>query len=221
MQIDEISPGSRIQLEVKCNGKTVTFYSEIAFVLDYSVLIHTIKVNKKTIGFSEQCIINFLYLFEEKLYLWNNVKVKLVRCDGTIYHKIDLIGEGKPHNRRNSYRMYIGENMLVNVNSSNGPVAFYALIKDISETGVGLITTENIDLDRIIRLKINENSIIMELTGVVVRKEFLSHMNSYLYGCKFNEKNSLLGKYIAKKQGEQLRKKIGNYSSPTNAKIRG
>lgn len=208
MQIDEITTGSHIELEVKYNGHTMSFRSDVITVRNNSILISTIKVNEQTIGFSEKCKMNFLYKSEGKLYIWENVEVKLVKFDGSICHKIDLFTDGKPYNRRDSYRMYIGEDMPLYVNSASGPIALTVLVKDISETGVAFITKEEIDIDRTIRLRIKDNVLLINLSGVVVRKEFLPNLNSYLYGCKFNEKNDKLGKYIARRQGELLSKKF-------------
>lgn len=207
MHIDEISPGGAIEVEVKCNGKTMNFRSDIILIKNHSILITSIKVNDQTIGFSEKYQINFLYKTDGRLYIWENVAVKLVRYDGGIYHKIDLFGDGKPYNRRDAYRLYIGEDMPLYVNTASGPTALSVLVKDISETGVGFISKEDIDIDRTIRLKLKDNSSMISLSGVVVRKEFLSNLGAFLYGCKFNEKNSKLGKFIALKQAEQLRMK--------------
>ena len=222
MLIDSIVKGGLMEVEVRCNGKTVTFKSEVAYIVNNSILIAPIKVNEQTVGFSESCQINFLYVSEGKLYLWERVNVKLVKYDGIIYHKIDIYGEGKPFNRRDSYRMYIGEDMPVYVNTASGPAALSVLIKDLSETGVGFIAKEEIDIERTIRLKIKDNNQILYLSGIIVRKEFLDNLGSYLYGCRFNEKNDKLSKYIAKKQGEALRKKnIGGniyHTKETNLK---
>lgn len=207
MQIDEISKGGSVEVEVKFNGKTMNFRSDIVLVKNNSVLITSIKVNDQTIGFSEKYQINFLYKTEGKLFIWENVEVKLVKYDGGVYHKIDLFGEGKPYNRRDAYRLYIGEDMPLYVNTASGPTALSVLVKDISETGVGFITKDDIDIDRTIRLKLKDNNSIISLSGVIVRKEFLDHLGSFLYGCKFIEKNNKLGKYIALRQAEQLKMK--------------
>lgn len=207
MHIDSISKGGLMEVEVKCNGKTVTFKSEVAHIVNNSILIAPIKVNEQTIGFSDSCQINFLYVSEGKLYLWERAYVKLVKYDGVIYHKIDIFGDGTPFNRRDSYRMYIGEDMPLYVNTASGPTALSVLIKDLSETGVGFIAKEDIDIERTIRLKLKDNNIVLNLSGIIVRKEFLNNLGCYLYGCRFNEKNDKLSKYIAKKQGEALRKK--------------
>jgi c-di-GMP-binding flagellar brake protein YcgR len=214
LHVDNIVKGGAMEVEVKCNGKAVNFKSDIVLVKNNAVLITSIKVNDQTIGFSEKCQINFMYKFEGKLYIWENVSVKLVKYDGAVYHKIDIYGDGTPHNRRDSYRLYIGEDMPLYLNTASGPAALSVLVKDISETGVGFITKDDIDVDRTIRLKLKDNNTLISLSGVIVRKEFLSNLGSYLYGCRFNEKNSSLGKFLAKRQGELLRKKTNIYSSP-------
>lgn len=207
MHIDEISKGGAVELEVKCNGKNMNFKSDIVLLKNNSILINTIKVNDQTIGFSDKFQINLLYKTEGRLFMWENVNVKLVKYDGGVYHKIDLYGDGKPYNRRDAYRMYIGEDMPVYVNTASGPTALSVLVKDISETGVGFITKDDIDLERTIRLKLKDNNSIISLSGVIVRKEFLNNLGAFLYGCKFNEKNNHLAKFIAKKQADILKKK--------------
>lgn len=218
MLIDDIPIGSNIELIVRYTGRTMSFNSDITFILNNSILVSKIVVNDQTIGFNDNCRINLIIKVEDKVYLWDNVSVKLVKYEGIIYHKIDIYGEGKPYNRRDAYRMYIGEDMPVYINTTTGPVALYVLVKDLSETGVGFISKEDLDIDRTIRLKLKDNNIIINLSGFIVRKEYLSHLDSYLYGCKFHEKNNRLGNYIARKQGEALRNKQTNYSSPPAAK---
>lgn len=215
MIIDDIPVGTRIELDVRYIGRTMSFNSEVILIINNSILISPIVVNEQTVGFNDNCRINLIVKVEGKVYLWDNVTVKLVKYDGIIYHKIDINGEGKPYNRREAYRMYIGEDMPVYINTASGPLALYVLVKDLSETGVGFISKEELDVNRTIRLRIKDNSTIISLSGVIVRKEFLPHLDSFLYGCKFSEKNNKLGNYMARKQGEALRKKIvSTYSSP-------
>ena len=218
MLISEIPVGANIEIEVRYSGRSMSFNSEVLFLHNDSIFINPIIVNERTIGFNDKCRINLIVKIEGKVFLWENVEIKLVRYDGNIYHRISIQGEGKPYNRREAYRMYIGEDMPVYINTATGPYLINVLVKDISETGVGFITNEDLDIDRMIRLKIKDFNNIIALTGVIVRKEYLPHLDSYLYGCKFNEKNDKLGKFIARKQGEQLRKRLNTYSSPIVAK---
>jgi len=205
--IEDIAVGGLIELEVKCDGKTMSFKSDVVLVNNNSVLIKSITVDDRTIGFSDKYQVNFLYKFEGILFIWESVTVKLVKYDGGVYHKIDMSGEGKPYNRRNSFRMYIGLDMPVYVNTSAGPTAVSVLVKDISETGVAFISKDEYEVSRTFRLKLTDDNNVINLSGVIVRKEFLNHLGSFIYGCKFTEKNLKLAKYIIKKQTDALKKK--------------
>lgn len=207
MNMSDMSKGASVELIVKCNGKTMNFQSEITLIKDNYVLITGIKVNNQTVGFSDNCTINFLYKIDGRVFLWENVNVKLVKYDDDIYHKIDIIGDGKPHNRREAYRMYLGEDMAIYVNTPTGPTALSVLVKDISETGVCFIAKDDLDVNRTFRLRLKDNDTIISLSGVIVRKEAIPHLASNLYGCRFSEKNNMLVKFIAKRQGEQLKSK--------------
>lgn len=216
MQIDEIVVGGDVEIEVIMANKAINFKSQVAFILKNTILINSIKFNDQTIGFSDRYQLNFLYKVDNKLYRWENCTIKLVRYDGNIYHKVDISGEGKPYNRRDFFRLYLGEEMPIYINTAGGATAMSVLIKDISESGVGFITKEELDIERTIRLKIKFANQIINLPGVIVRKEYLENLKSYLYGCKFTEKNNLLGKYIAKRQNDMLKKK----ASPAASKIK-
>jgi c-di-GMP-binding flagellar brake protein YcgR len=216
LHIDEIAVGGSIEIEVVLTGKALNFKSEVVLIKHHSILINSIKFNDQTVGFSDKYKINFLYKHEGKLYKWENVSIKLVRYDGGIYHKIDLAGEGQPYNRREYFRLYIGEEMPIYINTASGATALSVLVKDISESGVGFITKEDIDVDRTIRLKLKSNNSIISLSGVIVRKEYLENIKSNLYGCKFYEKNNALGKYIAKRQNELIKKRLSSPATKAN-----
>jgi len=208
LQISEIQIGAKIEVEVKYNGRNVSFRSQVVFIQDSSVIVNAITVDEQTLGFSENCQINFLYIVDGKVFAWENVSVKLIKYEGKLYHLIVLSGEGIPYNRRNSYRMYIGEDMPLYINTPNGSSAINVLVKDISENGVAFITKDDLSINRTFRLKLKDsNNRFITLSGIIIRKEYLEHLQSYLYGCRFNENNSTLGRYIAQRQIELLRKK--------------
>lgn len=216
--IDEIVVGGDVEIEVIMANKAINFKSQVAFILNKnSILINSIKFNDQTIGFSDRYQLNFLYKVDGKLYRWENCSIKLVRYDGSIYHKVDITGEGKPYNRRDFFRLYLGEEMPIYINTAGGETALSVLVKDISESGVGFISKEELDIERTIRLKIKFANQIINLPGVIVRKEYLENLKSYLYGCKFTEKSNLLGKYIAKRQNYMLKKKA---SSPAASRLK-
>lgn len=217
LYINDIPQGTNIDLEIKFKNHSMSFRSEVAIVKNDYLLVSPITVNEQTIGFDDDCLMRLIVNINDKIFMWDDLTIKLVKYDNDIYHKIDLFGEGKPYNRRDAYRIYIGEDMPVYINTVSGPLALSVLVKDLSETGVAFITKEELETDRTIRLKLKDNNYIISLSGKILRREFLPHLDSFLYGCKFIEKNQKLGNFIAKKQGEQLRQRVNSYSSPPMA----
>lgn len=207
LRINEIQLGASVEFEAKYNGRSTGFRSHVVGIKDSTVIVKAIIVDDQTLGFTENCIVNFLCISNGKVYCWENVTVKLVKYNGKIYHMVELSGEGIPYNRRNAYRMHIGEDMPLYINTANGPSAINVLVKDISETGVAFITKDDLSINRTFRLKLRDNNQFITLSGIIIRKEYLEHLQSYLYGCRFSENNEILGKYIAQKQLEAIRMK--------------
>jgi len=219
LKIEEISIGGAVELDVRCNGKFMNFRSDIVVVKEKSILVNSIKVGEQTIGFTDLCYINFLFKQEGKVFIWENVSVSLIKINGVVYHKIDLLGDGMQYNRRNAYRLYIGEEMPIYINTVSGLSALSVLIKDISETGIGFIFKEELSTDRTFRFKFKDDKRVMDLSGMIIRKEYLDHLKSFLYGGKFIEKNAILSNYIVNKQSEELKRRNSYYSSSLSRSI--
>lgn len=200
MEATQIQKGDKVELEVKYQNQTFQFPSEVEFIIDNSILITKIVKEDQTIGFTGPSVINFISHHENKLYIWENVPVKLVRYDGVIYHKVDLNGPGKGYNRRQSFRVYIGDRMNVMVNTAKGAAAYDVLVKDISETGFGVISNQEFDVNRTIRLNLKDGDNTIPLRGVIVRKEFIEHLNANVYGCRLTQREKRLSSYLMKRQ---------------------
>lgn len=216
MQLGEMKLGGAVEIEVIIDRTVMYFTSEVVLIIEHNVLINSILFNEQTLGFTDSYQINFLYKSDGKVFAWNNVPVKLVKYHDNVYHMVELIGDGLSYNRREAYRLYVGEEMPLYIITTEGPDIISVLVKDISETGVAFISPIVFDIQHTFRLKMKDNDSIIHLPGVIVRKEPLNHLNSFLYGCKFSEKNHRLSKYIARKQSDDLRKKSEYLSNTAN-----
>ena len=215
--IGDIVIGDNIEVEVKIQGHTMSFTSQVVMIIDDILLISPIKSDDQTVGFSENCVVSVLYNLNGRIYRWKDIDLKLIKYDGLIYHSTVLEGKGQPYNRRNAYRLYLGMEMLLYYNSSQGPAAISVNVKDISELGVSFITNEELELNRRFHLSFRDGTTRLNLEGSIIRMEYMQHLGSYVYGCKFYDKNYLLSKYIARKQGEILRQKNTTYNAfPVN-----
>ena len=71
-------------------------------------------------------------------------------------------------------------------------------IKDISKTGIAIVTNKNLKVSDVIDIMFKDNGILFQEKGKIVRIQQLG--NLFLYGCEFLSLNSNIEKYIKTKQ---------------------
>ncbi len=214
MTISDLEEKSTVTLVVTVGLKSKDLTTTIAEIHSDYVLLHPILIEGRTVGFGTSCTIDFLYVQEQSVYAWHGIELPLVKTKSGTYYKATLEGEAKPYNRRNSFRVYIGETMNITVFQSNGPQSYTVLVRDISETGFGFVSREEYEISRTIRLSIplTERKTLV-LSATIVRREYQEEKNSYSYGCKFIEPNPHLSNYLMLKQRERQQEKTSAYSN--------
>ena len=70
--------------------------------------------------------------------------------------------------------------MTIYYNTASGPTQISVLVKDINNQGVGFITKEELDVNRMIRLKIKDQNVILDLTAYNTKGN-IYHLNSFLW----------------------------------------
>ena len=108
MTAEELQLEHSVELEVIMNGKKTTLLSAVEQIIGNIVLLTPIQINGKVVGFPPTCVVNLLYVGENQVFSWKNIKLKAVRYDKKIYHSAELAGDAEILNRRGSYRVYIG-----------------------------------------------------------------------------------------------------------------
>jgi len=142
MTAAELQLEHSVELEVIMNGKKTTLLSGIEQVVGNTVLLTPIQVNEKLVGFPPNCMVNLLYAGEKQVFCWKNVKIKAVRYEKKVFHCAELVGDAEVLNRRGSYRVFVGEEMLLTSFSANGPKTYRVHLKDISESGMAFLSKE-------------------------------------------------------------------------------
>lgn len=211
MFITDLEKGHTATLFIYLQGKTTYLETKIVEIAPDFVLTEPILHNGMTVGFRDGCFVDFQYVFQNQVYAWISVNITLVRWKGEIFHKINLFGEGQPLNRRNSFRLYLGEEMTLTTFTAEGSQKNKVLVKDISEMGIGFFSKEDWHLSQLVRLNIPIQSGSLPISAKIVRKLYDEQRDRYLYGCRITEANKYLPRYIAKRQQQkqQARTQIG------------
>jgi len=210
MTAAELQLEHSVELEIMMNGKKTTLLSGIEQVIGNTVLLTPIQINGKVVGFPPNCMVNLLYVGEKQVFCWKNIKLKAVRYDKKIYHSAELVGDAEILNRRGSYRVYVGEQMLLTAFSANGPKTYKVHLKDISESGMAFFSKEEFDVGRTVRLNFSiKKGADIPLSSQIIRIQDFENRPEKLYGCKFVEKNNRLVSILMHLQQERQREKMG------------
>ena len=209
MTAAELQLEHSVELEIFMNGKKSTLLSGIEHIIGTTILLTPIQVNGKVVGFPPDCMVNLLYV-EKQVFCWKNVKLKAVRYEKNVYHSVELVGDAEILNRRGSYRVYVGEQMVLTAFSAKGPKTYRVTLKDISETGMAFFSKDEFDVGRTVRLNFSiKKGAEIPLSSQIIRVQDFENRQDKLYGCKFVEKNNRLIGILMHLQQERQREKMG------------
>jgi len=210
MTAAELELEHSVELEVIMNGKKTTLLSAVEQIVGTTALLTPIQINGKVVGFPPNCMVNLLYVGENQVFCWKNVKLKAVRYEKKIYHSAELVGDAEILNRRGSYRVYIGEQMTLTAFSAQGPKNYLVHLKDISESGMAYFSKEEFDVGRTVRLHLTiKKGTELQLSAQIIRIQEFENRQERLYGCKFIEKNNRLVGFLMHLQQEKQKEKMG------------
>lgn len=204
--VDSIQTDDAVEIEILYNGKRKNFSSVVKDFIDDAVLITPIMVGNKAVGFPEELKTRFSVVVKGIPFVWNDPKIRLVKYAGKMYHMVSIPGEGNYVNRRQAYRQYVGEEMPITLFRQDGARdVLTVLVKDLSETGVGIVSDVIMDVEDSIRLRISDEGFLMSVNAVIVRIQEDKDKRDRIYGCQFTEKIPKLSQYIMQLQRDRLR----------------
>ena len=204
--IEDIQTNDVVEIEILYKGMRKSFPSVVREFVDDSVLVDPIMSGSKAVGFPEELKIRLSIVIKGVPFVWNDPKVRLVKYAGKMYHMISIPGEGNYLNRRQAFRQYVGEEMPVTVTRRGGEKdVLTVLVKDLSETGVGIVSDVLMNVEDSIRLRISDAGYLMSINAVVVRIQEEKDNRDRIYGCQFTEKVPKLSQYIMQIQRDKLK----------------
>ncbi|MBO5353036.1 MAG: PilZ domain-containing protein [Lachnospiraceae bacterium] len=211
MNINDFEMAHSVELEILHDGKKTTLLTTVEGVIKDSVLLTPIRLDGKIVGFPPKFTVNLFYPNDNQVDCWNDVEVKAVHYRGHVYHSVQLTKDSYIQNRRGAYRVYIGENMNVMHYTPSGSQLHEVLIRDLSETGMCFVSKDEFTVGRMLRLylRFKRGTEIRISSQLLWKRENPNRESTFLYGCKFTERNKLLVKYLMDVQQQQQRKKLG------------
>lgn len=226
MHMEDMKPGKPLELYVNREGYKYRLLSKVEASEIGKVYISLIASGTRVFRFLNTDQVELIYKDGERMWKWGNVEGSVELLDGEKVHCLKSFKEGESYNRRDAFRVHLGielavikllpktkeekENDIIDENSEYKEVRIPCVIKDLSETGVGIYTNDKMDIDTMLEVQLPSKDGVMKMRGNVVRKES-GDFGKYreFYGCNFQQVDRRLGKYLFMLQREQLKKERG------------
>lgn len=233
MRLESLKVGKGIEIYVTRAGYRYRLVSTIEEVGKDKIYITLITSGMKVFRFLDSDIVDILYRDGARMVQWLKVIGSIEILEGTKVHCFTSREDGVSFNRRKTYRVDIGEDIVTylfrpeeeeeNASSSAlkeeeideygnelGTITvmeFEGYLKDLSENGAGFYTNEVLNIGDTVGFPLFTTFGAMYFKAEIVR-HVEGHFGKYMefYGCKFVRSNKNLGKYLFSLQRERLRK---------------
>lgn len=214
MKINEIEEGSSVSVWVKKENTSAELPSIVAKVFDEYILAECFMHDDSLVTFDAPGLSIEMMVVKpgEVPYNFKNVKVTLVEYEGKRYHCMSTGTVGVRLNRRNAFRVFIGENGSASI---PGHKSVTVLVKDLSSTGIGFLVSgageDPFEIGGTVNVVFTDssNGTTIDVSSRVVR--VMETDNQTLYGCMFTKHYPQVEKYTASKQ---VRKGVNKKQPP-------
>lgn len=131
MLLENVIIGRIIEIYVDREGYRYRLTSKIENADSKKVCVTLIASHGKIFKFRPDDRIRLIYRDAEQLWEWDDVKAGLDKSDGILVHYFEISNKGRSFNRRNAYRISLGDQILIgyydvpgsNAKSSDVPIA--------------------------------------------------------------------------------------------------
>lgn len=217
--IKEMVLGRKLEVLVDREGYHYRLVSKIEGTTDYTVAVSAIVAKGRMFHFEEGDDVTIVYRGEERMWKWEHVKPGLARLEGETVHTFSSREQGQVYNRRDSFRVPIGESLLMyrvfaKKNEEGETVEitrpFEGLLADLSVSGAGIFTDEEMDVDAMMGFDMPTHMGIMSCRGKIVRRaDVYDKPFRNFYGCEFTKVRKELERYLFERQRLMLQKERG------------
>lgn len=219
MQIKDMLLGKMLEILVDREGYHYRFVSKVEETAENAVAVSLIAVRGRVFHFEDTDDVSIVYRGTERMWKWEHVKAGVARLDGSPVHTFSSKNPGQVYNRRESFRVQIGESLLMRriisvegeeEESIEKDIKFEALLADLSVNGAGLYTNEMMEVGTTIVFDMPTNIGILTCRGEIVRKSDVSDKPfRYFYGCDFTVVRKEMERYLFERQRLMLQKERG------------
>ncbi|MHB8129238.1 MAG: PilZ domain-containing protein [Mobilitalea sp.] len=201
MRLIDIEIENKVIIKFKYKDRPFSMNVDI-ISKDYKhIVIPSILENNQVVDPSGLSEVEIIYTVKDGIFHFESIELETSMYQGMRVYLASSDNETARVNRREAYRVFIGELVKINVMDENGVKKdLEGVLKNISVLGMGLILKNELEIGTTMSIIYNYEGLNMHLLGKVVRKEKVKRYKAYQYGCLFKEPNNAINRVITLKQ---------------------
>lgn len=224
MLLENLVLGRTVEINVYREEYCYHLVSKVESTSTSRLCVTLIASNNKAFQFKPDDRIKIVYRDSDQIWEWDNVTAGIIKKGRTALHYFDIVDGGKSFNRRNAYRVAINQEIMIGYYDQYGTTAkssemqkfdpaeeasappnlivpqfVHGYVRDISETGVGICSNYEFNIDDGMFLSIPSHYGKLSVRAKVVRKTDRNpakHKYAKYYGCVLLQTDNKLSKYI-------------------------
>lgn len=148
------------------------------------------------------------YTTDKGIYTFENLKLKLSVYDGLNLYAINCNYEAKRLNRRDAFRLFLGDTLNIRLITQDGKfINCEGIVRDISALGVGIILKHKVEESATFEVIFNQYpGYKTTIVCKIIRMMRLENNKGYIYGCRLVKESPLLTRFILDKQRQKNNK---------------
>jgi c-di-GMP-binding flagellar brake protein YcgR len=201
MKITDIDTDNKLLLKFKYKEKSYSMVVVLFAKNAQHIIIPSILENNLVVNPEQLKEVEIIYTVMDGIFRFGELKMESAFFKGIRVYNVSSDEDITRSNRREAYRMFIGELMTVTVVMENGNKRnIEGILKNISVTGMSVVLKQEFEIGTTMRILYNFEGLNFYLQGTVIRKDKMKGYRAFSYGCIFKDPNHSINRVIIQKQ---------------------
>ena len=201
MKIIDIDTESKLILKFRYKEKSYSMSVTIIVKSKHYIVIPAILERNQVVDPETLLDRELVYTTKEGIFRYEQVKLEFATFMGMRVYYASSEEDIAKMNRREAFRVFIGDLVKITVMLPNGRRKYVeGILKNLSIAGMGILLKQDFEIGATMRIVYEFEGVSFLLSGQVVRKEKVARYRAFNYGCRFKEPNNSINRIIILKQ---------------------
>lgn len=210
MKIIDIEIENKLIIKFNYKDRPFSMVVEIISKNNNYIIIPSILEKDLIVDPSTLSEVELIYTVKDGIFLFESTRFEISVYQGMRVYLVSSDEDINRINRREAYRVFIGELVKINVTTADGKKKnIEGILKNISVTGMGIISKHEFEIGSTISVIYGFEGIYFHLLGEVIRKDKINRYKAYSYGCLFKVPNNGINRVISQIQIRNKTERVG------------